>query len=381
MTALLIATTRYTPAGFVPLVEESSISYNPVLFSYFPYAFSIESPFMPRRYASELSHQEVVKQVFVANDKQLRPNRNGNLYLQVDLSDRSGSIAARVWNANETLYKSFDNGDYVHVEGTAQLYHGAMQIIATKLHKVDRAEVDEADFVPLPAVAIDKLVLRLGEILRGMDDPALQTLAECFLMDEALMAKLTMAPAGTKNHHAYHGGLLEDVVNLMEVALRLSPCYPQINRDLLLMGAFLHDLGKTEELSYDRGLTYSNEGQLIGHLVMAVAMLDKKLAEAEKLSGESVPVETVLRLKHMIVSHHGEYAFGSPKLPMTLEALALCCLDNLDAKLNTFSHLMADDPNVDSSWTTYHAHLDRKLFKGMKGEEREAEEKAEDAEG
>ena len=177
-----------------------------------------------------------------------------------------------------------------------------------------------------------------------------------------------MAPAGTKNHHAYHGGLLEHVVNLMEVVLRVCPCYPQINRDLLLMGAFLHDLGKTEELSYDRGLSYSDEGQLIGHMVMAVAMLDQKVAEAEKLSGESIPAETVLRLKHMIVSHHGEYAFGSPKLPMTLEAVALCQLDNLDAKLNTFSSLMKEDPNVDSPWTTYNANLERKLFKGMNEE-------------
>jgi 3'-5' exoribonuclease len=321
---------------------------------------------MPRRYVSELGHQELIDQVFVAGDKQLRPNRNGNLYLQVDLSDRTGSIAARVWNANDTLYKSFDNGDYVRVEGTAQLYQGAMQIIATKLSSVDAAEIDEADFVPLPAVAVDKLVLRLGEILRGMDDPALLTLAECFLMDEAMMAKFTMAPAGTKNHHAYHGGLIEHVVNLMEVVLRVSPCYPQINRDLLMMGAFLHDLGKTEELSYERGLSYSDEGQLIGHLVIAVAMLDAKVAEAEKLSGESIPEETVLRLKHMIVSHHGEYAFGSPKLPMTLEAVALCLLDNLDAKVNTFAQLMKEDPNVDSPWTTYNPNLERKLFKGGK---------------
>jgi 3'-5' exoribonuclease len=319
---------------------------------------------MPRRYVSELSHQESIDQVFVADNKQLRPNRNGNLYLQVDLSDRTGSVGARIWNANETLYKSFDAGDYIHVEGTAQLYQGAMQIIATKLRKVDPAEVDEAEFKPVPAVAVDKLVLRLCEMLRSMNDPELKTLAECILLDEGLMAKFTMAPAGTKNHHAYHGGLLEHVVNLMEVVLRVSPCYPQLNGDLLLMGAFLHDLGKIEELSYERGLSYSDEGQLIGHLVMAVAMLDKKAAEAEKLSGESIAAETVLRLKHMIVSHHGDYAFGSPKLPMTLEAVALCQLDNLDAKVNTFAQLMKEDPNVDSPWTTYNANLERKLYKG-----------------
>ena len=322
---------------------------------------------MPRRYVNELSHQESVDQVFVANDKQLRTNRNGNLYLQLELSDRTGSIAARLWNANETLYKSFDNGDYVRVEGTSQLYQGAMQIIATKLHKIDPAEIDEVEFIPLPAVAVDKLVLRLGEILRGMDDPSLRNLAECFLMDETLMAKVAMAPAGTKNHHAYHGGLLEHVVNLMEVVLRVGPCYPQVDANLLLMGAFLHDLGKIDELNYDHGLSYSDEGQLIGHLVIAVGMLDAKVAEAERLSGEPIPRETVLRLKHMVLSHHGQYAFGSPKLPMTLEAMTLCCLDNLDAKLNTFSQLINEDPNVDSLWTTYNANLERKLFKGAAG--------------
>ncbi len=319
---------------------------------------------MPRRYANELTHQETIDQVFVAGDKQLRPNRNGNLYLQVNLSDRSGSIAARVWNANDAVYKSFENGDYVRVEGTAQLYQGSMQIIAKRISRVDAAGLDEADFAPLPAVAVDRLVLRLSEMLRGMDDPALQTLAECFLVDEALMAKLSMAPAGTKNHHAYHGGLLEHVVNLMEVVSRICPCYPQIDRDLLLMGAFLHDLGKIDELCYDHGLEYSDEGQLIGHMVMAVGMLEKKAAEAEKLSGEPMPAETVLRLKHMILSHHGAYEFGSPKLPMTLEAAALCYLDNLDAKINAFARLMQEDPNVDSPWTTYHANLERKLYKG-----------------
>jgi len=321
---------------------------------------------MPRRYVNELGHQEAVDQVFVANDKQLRTNRNGNLYLQVELSDRTGSIPARLWNANEAVYKSFDNGQYVHVEGTAQLYQGAMQIIASRLRKVDPTEIDEADFKPLPAVAVDRLFLRLEEILRGMECPSLKTLAECFLMDDALMAKFQMAPAGTKNHHAYHGGLLEHTVNLMEVILRICPCYPQLDRNLLLMGALLHDLGKVEELSFEHGLSYTDEGQLVGHLVLAVEMLDAKIAEAEKLSGEPLPKETVLRLKHVILSHHGEYAFGSPKLPMTLEAVALNFLDNLDAKIHAFDRLMREDPNVDSPWTTYHANLDRKLFKGNK---------------
>ena len=320
---------------------------------------------MSRCYVKELGHQEAVDEVFLAGGKQLRPNRNGNLYLQVELSDRTGSIAARMWNANETVYQSFDNGDYVRVEGTAQLFQGAMQLIVTKLAKVDRAEVDEDEFTPLPMVEVDKLLLRLGEILRGMTNPHLRNLAECFLLDESFMARFARAPAGVKNHHAYHGGLLQHVISLMEVVLRISPCYGQIDRDLLITGAFLHDVGKIDELSYDRELAYSDEGQLIGHLVIAVGMLEGKVREAEELSGEPMPEELVLRLKHMLVSHHGQYEFGSPKLPMTLEAIALYLLDNLDAKLTAFDQLMRDDPNVDSSWTHYHANIGRKLFKGM----------------
>lgn len=319
---------------------------------------------MTRRFVNQLTHQESIDQVFRAANKQLRPNRNGNLYLQVELSDRSGSISARLWNATEALYRGFEEGDFVRVEGTAQLYQGAMQMIATSICKALEHDVEEADFMPLAPVDLDRLAARLREILRTLTDPHLRTLAECFLIDNDLMSRFCRAPAGVKNHHAYHGGLLEHVVSLMEVAVKVAPCYPAINRDLLVMGAFLHDIGKVDELGYEKGFNYTDEGQLIGHLVMAVSMLENKVREAEKLSGEPVPPETVLRLKHMIVSHHGQYEFGSPKLPMTLEAVALHYLDNLDAKLHSFHQLMREDPNVDSPWTSYHASLERKLFKG-----------------
>ena len=319
---------------------------------------------MRRRFVNQLKQQESVDEVFRAAEKQLRPNRNGNLYLQVELSDRTGSIAARMWNATESHYRSFDNGDYVRVEGTTQLFQGAMQLIATRIARVESAKVDEDDFAPLAAVEVDKLAARLTELLRGMNNPQLQNLAECFLLDEQFMAKFSRAPAGVKHHHAYQGGLIEHVVNLMEVALRVAPCYPQIDRDLLVMGAFLHDVAKVDELIYDRELAYSDEGQLLGHLVMAIGILDEKVREAERLSAESISEETVLRLKHMIVSHHGQYEFGSPKLPMTLEAVALWLLDNLDAKLATFHQQLREDPNVDSAWTNYFPSLNRKLFKG-----------------
>jgi 3'-5' exoribonuclease len=319
---------------------------------------------MTRRFVNQLAHQDQVDQVFLAANKQLRPNRNGNLFLQVDLSDRTGSLAARLWNANDTVYRSFDDGDFIRVAGTAQLYQGTMQIIATQIARVSADGVEAADFVPLAMIDQDRLTGRLREMLRGMADPHLKTLAECFLLDEAFMAKFTRAPAGVKNHHAYHGGLLEHVVNLMEVTGRVAPLYPAINADLLLMGAFVHDMGKIDELGYEKTFSYTDEGQLIGHVVMAVGMLEAKVREAEQLSGEPIPGDLVLRLKHIIVSHHGEYEFGAPKLPMTLEAIAIHCLDNLDAKLFSFQQQMRDDANVDSAFTSFNPQLNRKLYKG-----------------
>jgi 3'-5' exoribonuclease len=244
------------------------------------------------------------------------------------------------------------------------MYQGAMQVIATQISRALSSEIDPQHFEPLVSVDLEKLSRRLRELLRGMSNPHLVNIAECFLLDEEFLRKFSLAPAGVKNHHAYRGGLLEHVVNLMEVTQRVAPCYPGLDRDMLLMGAFLHDLGKIDELAYDHGFSYTDEGQLIGHVVMAVGMLDGKVREAEKLSGEAVPAEVVLRLKHMIVSHHGEYEFGSPKLPMTLEAVALHLLDTLDARVHSFQQQMKDDPNVESPWTNFNPTIGRKLYKG-----------------
>jgi 3'-5' exoribonuclease len=319
---------------------------------------------MQRRFVNQLGHQETIDQVFLASQKQLRPNRNGNLYLQVELSDRSGSLSARMWNAGDAEYRGFEDGDFVRVEGSTQVYQGGLQMIATSICKARTEEIEFADFMHLSPVEIDRLAARLAELLRGMRDPHLRNLAECFLADEEFMRRFARAPAGIKNHHAYLGGLVEHVVNLMEIAARIVDRYPAIDRDLLLFGAFLHDIGKIEELSSERGFVYTDAGQMLGHVVLAVTILDAKLAEAEKLSGEAIPAETALRLKHMIISHHGAYEFGAPKLPMTLEAVALHHLDNLDAKIHHFQQLIRDDANCDSSWTQFHPGLSRKLFKG-----------------
>ena len=189
-------------------------------------------------------------------------------------------------------------------------------------------------------------------------------LVECFLIDDDFVRKFTAAPAGIKNHHAYQGGLLEHVVSLLNVADRITDLYPEVDRDLLLTGIFLHDVGKVDELSYDHAFGYTDEGQLVGHLVMGVEMLSEKAEKCAELTGEAFPPELLLRLKHMIVSHHGTHEFGSPKLPMTLEAIALHYLDNLDAKIHTFGREIRDDPSKESSWTPFQQSLGRRLFKG-----------------
>ena len=321
---------------------------------------------MSRRYINQLSECEEIDEVFVASEKQLRPNRNGNLYLQLRLSDRTGTLNAMMWNANNSIYHAFENGDFVQVQGTAQLYNGNMQIIVNHIDTAEPRNVNEDDFVHLGEGRRDDLLTRLREILRGLEDYHLRSLAECFLVDEELMSKFVAAPAGIKHHHAYSGGLLDHVCSLLELILVVAPRYPSINQEMLLMGGFLHDLGKIDELTYDRGLGYSDEGQLVGHLVQGVSILERKIVEFEQLEKETFPTELAMQLKHMIVSHHGKLEFGSPKVPMTLEATALHYLDDLDAKLYGFESLMREDYNTDSQWTTYQPQIGRKLYKPVK---------------
>lgn len=318
---------------------------------------------MPRRFLSDLGERDKVKDVFVLGDKQLRQNRNGNLYLQMRLSDRTGACNAMMWNAGEHLAREINNGDYVLIEGVTQFYNGALQIIVSRIEQAEPGCIQEEDFVFIDSGAIAQLTDRLKSLLADMADPHLCLLADSFLQDEAFMRKFTLAPAAVKNHHAYHSGLLAHVVQLMRLVQVVAAEYPLLNADLLRMGAFLHDIGKVDELTYERDLGYSDEGQLVGHLVMGVALLERKLAQLRS-QGQEFPESLALQLKHMIVSHHGRYEFGSPKVPMTLEAMALHLLDDLDAKLQNFRQLMEEDANVDSVWTPYHPSLGRKLYKG-----------------
>lgn len=322
---------------------------------------------MTRRFVNELADGEAIDQIFLASEKQLRTNRNGNLYLQLRISDRSGSLTAMLWNAQQRHFDGFENGDYVVVRGTSQVYNGTMQVLAKEIGKADSSGVDEADFVTLSVQKVETLLARLAEILRGLKNVHLRNLAECYLVDEELMSSLRQAPAGVKNHHAFRGGLLDHTVSLMETALLVAPRYPNLDQELLVLGAFLHDLGKIKELTYSPDLGYSDQGQLLGHMVQGVVMLEEMIANTKKQSGEEFPDVLADQLRHMIVSHHGSLEYGSPKVPMTLEAVALHYLDSMDAKLHSFQQLIDEDVNPASDWTVYHPSIGRKIYKGGQG--------------
>jgi 3'-5' exoribonuclease len=320
---------------------------------------------MPRRFVQELADGEAIEEVYLVADKQLRANRNGNTYLQMDLRDRTGTINARLWNIGEQQARAFDTGDFLLIKGKVQLFQGALQIILSNFERFEAKRVELTDFLPHTEQDVDKLLERLRGFLRRASNMHLKALAECFLIDGELMAAFAKVPAGVRNHHAYVGGLLEHVVNLLDVADRIAPCYPGVDRDLLTIGIFLHDLGKTRELTCGRGFAYTDEGQLIGHIVIGVEMLNEKVGQVPQFTGEPFPRELLWRLKHMIVSHHGELEFGSPVLPMTPEAIALHHIDNLDAKVHSFVRDIREDRNSTAAWTQFSPSMNRRLFKGV----------------
>lgn len=319
---------------------------------------------MSRRFVKELADGEVLEEVYLVADKQLRANRNGNLYIQMDLRDRTGVINARLWNSSDAQFRAFEPGDFLLVRGKVQMFQGALQVILSHFEKHEPQKVELTDYLPHTEHDVGKLQEKLRGYLRRLGNPHLKALAECFFIDAELMRAFAQVPAGVRNHHAYVGGLLEHVTNMLDAADRLAPLYPGVDRDLFLMGIFLHDIGKTRELSCGRIFAYTDEGQLIGHIAIGVEMLTEKIAKAAELTGELFPKELVWRLKHMIVSHHGELAFGSPVLPMTPEAIALHHLDNLDAKVHTFVRDIREDRNAATAWTQFSPAINRRLYKG-----------------
>lgn len=318
---------------------------------------------MQRQFIADLRDRDSVDEIYRVADKQVRSNRQGNDYLLLQMMDRTGQISGLRWNAGQSLYETFQKGDYIRVMGNAQLHNGMLQIIVQDFEVVPSAKVNVEDFAKTNAKEAEELLQELHSTLGGFSNPHLRRFATSYLNDEALMDKFRRAPAGIKTHHAYEGGLLRHVIDLLRIAVAIAPNYPQLDVDMLLLGVFLHDLGKVDELSYDGELSYTDSGQLLGHLVQGAAELEKRAQRIERESGEAVPEEILLRLQHMVISHHGVLEHGSPKVPMTLEAIVLAHIDDLDAKVNNAIEVVEADRNTDSEWTAYHPNMGRKFYK------------------
>jgi len=319
---------------------------------------------MSRRFVEHLRDGDPLDEVYLVTDKQLRANKNGSPYLLLELRDRTGGISGRMWNAGDQVARGFDAGDFLLVTGKVQLFQGALQVIVNTVERVAPQKVELADFLPHTDQSIPKLMDRLRGYLLKLGNPHLRALAECFLMDDDFVRGFTTCPAGVKLHHAYVGGLLEHVVSMMDAADRLLPLYPGVDRDLLLMGVFLHDAGKVKELTYTRAFGYSDEGQLVGHLALGVAMLAEVAVKVPDLTGEPFPREVMMRLRHMILSHHGTLEWGSPKVPMTPEAMLLHLIDALDTRMHQVAREMREDRNNPTAWTPYNHNLGRRFYKG-----------------
>jgi 3'-5' exoribonuclease len=307
-------------------------------------------------YTAEIRDNQLVDSVFLVAAKTHGVTKGGNSYLTLKLLDKSGEIEGRVWERADDLSRGFEKNDFVRIRGQSTLYQGKMQIRVQDVIRVDEKTIAPEDFLPRSAFDPEAMLEELQTILRNMKNPHLLALAEACFADGELMELLKHAPGAKTIHHPYLGGLLEHTLSLLKLILKVVENYRGINVDLLLMGGFLHDIGKVYEFSHEHVVDYTDEGQLLGHLVMEVEMVTKKIAEITDF-----PDELAMLIKHMLVSHHGAYEYGSPKLPQTVEALILHALDDLDGKIQAVQNLPAKEPG--SKWTVFHRAYGRSFYR------------------
>lgn len=311
---------------------------------------------MKSLYAADIRENQLVDALFLVASKNHGVTKGGRSYLTLRLLDRSGEIEARVWDRADDLGRGFDKNDFVRVRGQATLYQGKIQIRVQDVMRVDETKIAAEDFLPRSAANPETMLDELQAILRGIKNPHLSALAEACFADEELMRLLKYAPGAKTIHHPYLSGLLEHTLSLLKLIQKVVENYHGIDVDLLLIGGFLHDIGKVYEFTFDRAIDYTDEGQLLGHLVMEVELVEKKIAAVADF-----PAELAMLVKHMLVSHHGAYEFGSPKLPQTLEAVILHSLDDLDGKIQAIQNLSEKEPG--SKWTVFHRAYGRSFYK------------------
>lgn len=313
----------------------------------------MKSPFV-----SELQANSDITALFLVQAKDVRQKKSGEPYLSLTLGDRSGDIDAKMWDNVEEVLDGFDRDDFVKVRGRVQIFQNKPQLTIHRIQKVEDREVDLGDFFPVSSRGLDTMWAELESLIDSLANPHLQALLRALFADPDIARRFRIAPAAKSIHHAWLGGLLEHVLSLAHLARLTAAHYQEVDLDLLLTGVVLHDIGKIYELSYDRSFSYSTEGQLLGHITIAIRMIDEK---ARALPG--FPPRLRLLVEHMILSHHGEVLFGSPKTPMFLEALLLHHLDNLDSKMESMRQHVKRDKSVAGEWTAFLPAMERPVLK------------------
>ncbi len=310
-------------------------------------------------YVNELEANQTITTILLVKTKEIKAKKSGEPYLSLVLGDKSGELDAKMWDNIDEVEETFDRDDFVKVKGLVQIYRNKPQITIYKLRRCRDEEVDFADYFPKTAKDVEQMFQQLKGMAEDLQNPWLKRFLEEIFLDEAWVVKFKQAPAAKSLHHAWLGGLLEHTLSLCQLCRLIAGQYLDIDGDLLFAGAVLHDIGKIDELSYHRSFSYSTEGQLLGHMILELETVNRRMDLIPDF-----PRDLKIMLQHMIISHHGEYEFGSPKLPMFPEALLLHCLDNLDSKLESMRGILKNDRNVEGDWTGHNLMFGRPLFKG-----------------
>jgi 3'-5' exoribonuclease len=311
-------------------------------------------------FIKDINESSNICDYFLVKKKELNKSKNDKYYLALKLCDKSGEIEARVWDRADYLTTLFNKGDVILIKrGAATVYQKRMQINIADLEKAAKDDVDLSDFMETAKRPLDEMLNELKGYFKDVKNSHLRKLLNLFFQDKAFTDKFCSAPAAKTLHHSYLCGLLEHTLSVTRLVTLFKKNYPELNEDILITGAVLHDIGKIKELSRDVGFEYTDTGRLLGHIVIGTIMIDKKI---EQIKG--FPVRLADVLKHMILSHHGNYEWGSPKRPKTLEALVLHYADDLDAKIAMFQRLVNRDVrDEESGWTSYDSFFERYLFK------------------
>lgn len=317
----------------------------------------------------EISEGERIDSFFAVQDASLLTTAAGKPYIRLTLMDATGKVQANMWDGNEDIYASFTVGDVIKVRAQVETYRGSIQLKISNLRPALDSEVDLAAFVPTTNADVDALDQELDRLIASVTDGDYNTLLHTFFDDSEVRTAFVRSPAAKENHHGYVGGLLEHTVNLTRIAeVFCATTTTPLDRDLLLTGALLHDIGKIRELSVHTAIEYTDEGKLVGHLVIGALMV------AERAAGiKNFPEDKKWLVQHLVLSHHGLREYGSPVLPATPEALALHHIDNLDAKTVAAVRLIDADTNERSRWTARSWMLDTALYKGSGEESNRAE--------